>query len=280
MIESKTRETLYCVLLVLASVVLCSCARPEQPQVEEAPKVEEPVAQTASPAEILEAVKLPPPQAGEIQEKVRIVFGEAAVADRDRSPYFLVGDFNGDASQDLAVVLKPAPGKLDQLNEDFPKWMTRDPLSSVLPKPAVAANQPPLTSNPASARGIPVLAGDTLFAVIHGHGAKGWRDPDATQTYLLKNVVGDAMRTRELKAVAGLKGKPMPGIDGDVIDQRLLGQSGFLYFSHAQASYEWYDPVHYKPETLAGSVHGMKTPKNTASNSGVRKDPGMSSKAN
>ena len=280
MAYTKTRDTLFCVLLAWASLVLCSCAHPEQPLVEEQPKAQEPppVASTASQTETREAVKLPPPQPDEVQEKVRTVFGEAAIADINRRPYFLVGDFNGDASQDLAVVLKPAPGKLDQLNEDYPKWMTRDPLSSVLPKPVVATNQSPLPNNPASARGTPVLPGDTLLAVIHGHGPEGWRDPEATQTYLLKNVAGDALRTQERKEVASSKGKPMPQIDGDVIDQRLLGQLGFLYFSYTQASYEWYDPVHYKPETLASSVHGMKTPKNAANNSGVRKDPGMSSK--
>jgi hypothetical protein len=282
MVHRKTPDTLVFVLVALASLVLCSCANPEQPHVEEQPKAQEPppVASTASHPETREAVKLPPPQPDEVQEKVRTVFGEAAIADINRRPYFLVGDFNGDASQDLAVVLKPAPGKLDQLNDDYPKWMTRDPLSSVLPKPVVATNQPPLPNNPASARGIPVLPGDTLLAVIHGHGPKGWRDPEATQTYLLKNVAGEAIRTQERKEVARSKGKPMPQIDGDVIDQRLLGQLGFLYFSYPQASYEWYDPVHYKPGTLPGSVHGMKAPKNTAVSSGVRQGPRMASQGN
>jgi len=247
---------------------------------EEAPKVEAAAVSPASPTEPPEAVKLPPPQAGEIQQKVSIVFGEAAVADRSRSPYFLVGDFNGDASQDLAIVLKPAPGKLDLLNEDFPKWMTREPLSSVLPKSVVVKNQAPEPNNPASARGIPVLTGDTLLAVIHGHGPQGWRDPEATQTYLLKNVAGDSMRTQERKEVAGPKGKPMPQIEGDVIDQRLLGQPGFLYYSYAQASYEWYDPVHYKPETVVVTGHGMKPPGNSSMSSGARRDTRMSPKGN
>jgi hypothetical protein len=72
----------------------------------------------------------------------------------------------------------------------------------------------------------------------------------------------------------------MPDIDGDVIGETLLGQSGFLYFSYTHLSYEWYDPLHYKAKDKAGSVHGMKAPKNARSNSGVLKGPGMSSKAN
>lgn len=280
MVNSKTRAILFCVLLALTSIVLNGCEKPEQPQTEERPKPpEQPVSPTASLTETVEVAKLAPPQPEEIEEKVRLVFGEAALADRSRRPYSFVGDFNGDDSQDLAVVLKPAPNKLDQLNGDYPRWLTRDPLSSSLPKSVIAANRPARTEDPASARGLPVLSGETLLAVIHGHGPRGWRDPEATQTFLLKNVVGDAMRTRERTEVTGVKGKRMPQIDGDVIDQRLVGQSGFIYFSLAQGSYEWYDPIHYKPEGSAGPAHGMKS-KNTGANSGGRQGEGMSSKGN
>src|SRR5437762_6379414 len=73
------------------------------------------------------AVK-PAPKVAEVQEAVKRVFKDAAVIDTRYNPNFLTGDFNGDASQDLAVILKPA--KLDQLNEEYPPWLLRDPLSN------------------------------------------------------------------------------------------------------------------------------------------------------
>ena len=267
MLERRTRETLFCLLITLASVGLWGCARPEQPpeqsRIEEPAKVPEPQATSAAgPPETVEAEKLPPPQPDEVESKIKVVSGEAAVADKARSPYFLVGDFNGDGSPDLGLALKPAPERLDQLNQEYPKWMTRDPLSEVLPKPVVAVNRTPDPIDPAGAFGISVLPGDSLFAIIHGQGPKGWRDAEATQTYLLKNVTGDAMRTQERKEVAGMKRNPGPQIDGDVISERLLGQSGFLYFSYSGLTYKWYDPVHFKAEIMARPFHGMKAPKN------------------
>ena len=53
------------------------------------------------------------PKLTEVQEAVKRVFKDAAVVDTERNPQFLAADFNGDASQDLAVVLRPV--KLDKL---------------------------------------------------------------------------------------------------------------------------------------------------------------------
>src|ERR687891_717454 len=47
------------------------------------------------------------PKLVEVQDAVKRVFKEAAVIDTTYNPNFLVGDFNGDASQDIAVILKP-----------------------------------------------------------------------------------------------------------------------------------------------------------------------------
>src|SRR4030095_1438170 len=57
------------------------------------------------------AAKLP-----EVQEAVRRVFKDAAVVDSTFNPSFITGDFNGDSAQDLAVILKPVPDKLAEMN--------------------------------------------------------------------------------------------------------------------------------------------------------------------
>ena len=98
-------------------------------------------------------------------------------------PSFIDGDFNGDGSRDLAVVIKPAPNKLADLNEEFPNWILKDPFSS---------DQPRIPR-------LRVAADDTLLAVIHGYGPNGWRDSQATQTFLLKNAVGSGMAAFRLR---------------------------------------------------------------------------------
>ena len=49
------------------------------------------------------------PKLVEVQDAVKRVFKDAAVIDSNYNPNFLAGDFNGDTSQDIAVIIKPAP---------------------------------------------------------------------------------------------------------------------------------------------------------------------------
>src|SRR5262245_30375305 len=90
-------------VLVLSFVaLLAGCARPPaQPLVEEPPAPQPARSPEANKAP--EPIKLPPPERSEILEAVKRIFGDAAIPDESRNPSFLVGDFNGDASQDLAV---------------------------------------------------------------------------------------------------------------------------------------------------------------------------------
>lgn len=238
-------------VIVIASVALFGCAKPpvRQPVVEQTsvPPASEAVSQPPQRAEMLE---LPPPKPEEVQEVVKRVFKSAVVIDPNRNPSFLVGDFNGDLSQDLAVILKPAEGKLSELNQEFPRWIAREPLRDVLlPKSKVLAHLVaggPL-ANPAAGQTIRFEQADVLMAIIHGYGPEGWRDPEATQTHLLRDVIGTNMRTLPFKgAVKAYKGiRPFPTIYGDLIQQTLIGQSGFLHFTGG--IYGWYDPKNYKP---------------------------------
>ena len=52
--------------------------------------------------------------------------------------------------------------------------MLKDPFTPIKPE------MPPLR----------VEENELLLAVIHGYGTQGWRDAQATQTYLLKNAAG------------------------------------------------------------------------------------------
>jgi hypothetical protein len=184
-------------------------------------------------------VKLPPPEMPQVQAAVRRVFKDSAAIDESHNPAFVAGDFNGDLSQDLAVIVKPSPGKVADLNELYPAWMLRDVF------------QPP-DPNKVSLR---VEDNDVMLAIIHGFGDTGWRDEQATQTYLLKNAVGPSMSVHEGKSfVAANSKKSLPGIQGDLIGEVLRGASGYLYFSGP--TYSWYDPKTFKGGTRVATVHG------------------------
>jgi hypothetical protein len=187
----------------------------------------------------------------DVQEATTRVFKGAVVIDTNHKPSFLVGDFNGDLSQDLAVVLNPAEGKLAELNQEFPNWIAREPVEALLAKFKPVAH-PVAEKRPNASAGQTVRfqQTDVLLAIIHGQGPNGWHDPGATQTHLMRDVVGKDMRILPYQQAAKIyKGvKPFPSVFGDLIQETLVGQQGFLHF--AGTIYGWYDPKNYKPQPV------------------------------
>ena len=208
----------------------------------EKPKVEAPPVQVAQQNEAAQpqvASNIPPPDLNAVQDAVNRVFKDKARIDMSRKPYFVAGDFNGDGSQDIAVVLQPTPEKLADLNEEFPNWILKNPFA-----PGAESRVPRLR----------VAAHDSLLAVIHGYGTKGWRDPEATQTFLLKNAIGSGMNARDAKDVRKANsGTKTPHLSGDVISQVVNGSQGYLYF--ADATYSWYDPKTFQEQPETGMAH-------------------------
>ena len=226
------------VTVLILAWVLASCSKAEKPKTEIAPSL---VAST-EPAE--PAADMPPPEFDDVKDAVWRVFKDSVQIDSSRKPHFIAGDFNGDRSLDLAVAIRPNPDKLVDLNEEFPSWILKNPFAGAEPQ-------------------IPrlrVAASDSLLAVIHGYGADGWRDSQATQTFLLKNAVGSGMTVREAKNVAKTSVKKTPYLRGDVIGQVMDGNPGFLYF--AGATYSWYDPKSFHEESGSAMAH-MRTKQRT-----------------
>lgn len=222
-------------LYVISLSFLAACATAPK-QVAEAPPSFQPTSQaTPVPIGIGQEAKLV-----EVQDAVRRVFKEAAVIDTNVKPSFLAGDFNGDSSQDVAVIVKPA--KIDEMNQELPPWLVREPRN----------NKPPTMR-------LKIDKDDVLLAVIHGYGTNDWRDPQATQTFLLKNVVGSDLHVESGKDFAKAhSGKRLPRPQGDLIAQTVQGTPGYLYY--ATATYSWYDPKTFKGETQqTRMVHAPRT---------------------
>jgi len=221
-------------LFVLTTVLVTGCGSSKPAIVEQAPVAYQATPQ-ATPAKIVpaDAPKLP-----EVEEAVKRIFKDAAVIHPDYKSSFLTGDFNGDTSQDLAVVLKPVPEKIAEMNEQA-TWLLRDPRIPYNPRAPLHVEKD-----------------DVLLAVIHGYGANDWRDPEATQTFLLKNVVGSGLRVQNGKEfVQNSSGRKLPRPQGDLIGETLKGSEGYLYYS--VATYSWYDPKTFTGEPEApGAFHG------------------------
>ena len=72
------------------------------------------------------------------------------------------------------------------MNQELPPWLVRQP-----------RNQQSGSSARNQSR-----KNETLLAVIHGFGANHWRDPDATQTFVLKDVVGQNLKVHSPKSLS------------------------------------------------------------------------------
>jgi hypothetical protein len=242
-------------LIALACILSPGCAEPQQQQQRQVIAEAPPPPPEANPTPEIVTARSDaalPPELKEVGGAVERVFKGAVTIETGREPSFIVGNFNDDQSQDIAVVVKPTPGKLTEINDELAPWILVAPVQPApknLPYPAAHAEA-------IKRQRVQIEEGDVLLAVIHGVGSNGWRDAQATQTYVLKGSVGDKMKAQAYKQfLREGKGKgPLPRLRGDVIAQTVGGQSGFLYYNGAK--YDWYDPRSYEPEAPAKMVHG------------------------
>jgi rhodanese-related sulfurtransferase len=232
-------------LISLSFVAACSSSS-KQPVAEAPPAYQATPQSTPVRMGVAQAPKLV-----EVQDAVKRVFKDAAVVDTKHNPHFLAGDFNGDRSQDIAVIVKPV--KLDEMNQDLPAWLIREPRS----------NKPPTVR-------LRVEKDEPLLAVIHGYGTNDWRDTQATQTFVLKNVVGNDLRVENRpEFVKAHSGRKLPRPQGDLIRETLNGTPGYLYY--AVSTYSWYDPnsstanapeprMVHRPRTMRAHAQAQKAP--------------------
>jgi hypothetical protein len=224
------KHLLFFAVLSLASA--CTQAPPPT-RVQESPA---PGPETNPEPESIPITRIPPPKPAEVSKTVTRIFKDIVTIESNRQPYFIAADFNGDLSQDLAVIVKPIPGRLADINDRFANWILVDPAR--IPRQRAR-----------------VVEGDVLLAVIHGFGTSGWRHSQATQTYVLKNVSESPIRARLHKQVVSADNSgQLPRIWGDVIEHTINGHSGFLYYNGSK--YAWYDPQTYTPSPPPRIVHG------------------------
>jgi hypothetical protein len=132
----------------------------------------------------------------------------------------VTGDFNGDGSEDVAIVVRPSAERGYEINDAFRNWIVQD-----LGHEMAGRSQAPQPR---------VEKEETLLAVIHGHGPAGWRNPEARQAYLLKHAAMDKLRVvrKEKEARATSAG---PLLRGDaIVDEGAEAPTRFLHWAGAR----------------------------------------------
>jgi hypothetical protein len=219
--------TAYCLL-----VLFSGCAQRKQPLKENAIVTPAPTEQPQDRSAD-KPIVTPPPMPSEVRQAIQRVYQRSVTVYAKRNGHFIAGDFNGDRSQDIAVIVKPGEGKLADLNNDLANWTIQDAQN-------VAIHVAKTLSRPTPPAPMKVKTNDLLLAVIHGYGSTGWRDPQARQTYLLRNAVGIDLEVQPPSSVlnSATDKRKLPRLRGDVVMEKMAGQTGMLYWTGAK--YAWY----------------------------------------
>ncbi len=185
---------------------------------------------TATPVEPSERTR--PARADEVIAALARVFDKTASLDETHVPSFAIGDFNGDGSEDLAVVTKASENSLADINNELANWTLEDP--KVVPIPGTKA-----ADQLAQPKPVKVEKTDSLLAIIHGVGPQGWRNREARQTFLLRNGAGTNILVRSAGDLRrGSANSKLPPIRGDAISETMNGRHGILFWTGAK--YAWY----------------------------------------
>jgi hypothetical protein len=238
--EQKIKSILLHLLLLVTCICLAACTKPAQTGVNDSstpsPKESSATAASNQQPEPETTRDTTPPTLSEAEGALERVYGQALMPDKNHPDLFVVGDFNGDGSADIAITVAPARGRLAEINSEFANWIIVDPQKVALPDPKKAVQPAPAETGP-----VKIEQRDSLLAIIHGYGPEGWRNPQAKQTYLLKNAAGEEMRVVALKDFPGALKVMENGAKSraDIISEKLAGVAGFLYWTAGK--YVWHE---------------------------------------
>jgi hypothetical protein len=250
--EMKRRRLLRTLFLLTLASALCGCAAAPPPAGVGQPAARTTPAAQAAPAEAAASPAAPAssspaapdaqpasPTAADVRAALERTYrGAVAFDERAVASSAAVGDFNGDGSEDLMVEARPAPGRVAELNDELANWIVTEPLTVRPPDPRQFDPHQGVQKL-APREGRPrVEQADALLVVVHGYKEAGWRNPEALQTFLLKNVAGTELRPEgRLAAQAGMR-TGIPRLLGDVLHENLGGARGLLYWTGA--GYGWF----------------------------------------
>jgi len=228
--RSNSRAVALTLLIVLSCAACSKSPPPSEPR---------PVSFNSSPTPSFTA--LPQATATPAQSNLKSAASEADVAGaiarifnkaatvEDGAPTFFVGDFNGDGSEDLAVLTKPNDAALPEINDELANWTLEDPREV-----AVAEKK---TTELVHSKAVKAQRNDRLLAIIHGIGPQGWHNPEARQAFLLRNAAGSNMTVEDAASLRLSPIKSNSQARGDAIQETVNGHRGLIYWTGAK--YAW-----------------------------------------
>jgi hypothetical protein len=176
------------------------------------------------------------PTMAEAQATISRIFRTSLTVNTHRQGgQIVVGDFNHDGSQDIAIVVKPTRENLQKLNSPYAPWIVEDLSKVTLPVDRNGVRVLPAKPGPTR-----IEENEELLLIVHGYEKRGWRNPQAQQTYLLRHAVGDGLSAEPLKNMLSDTAQQSShiGIGGDVIREQMVDGAGFVYWTGAK--YAWY----------------------------------------
>ena len=233
----RQRGYSFVVLIVSAFVIAWAAACSKSPNSAELRPIPISASPTSTtPPQIQPALGLskssPTPAAPEMSEVTSAIargFDKSVTIDQGHAPAFVIGDFNGDGSQDLAVVTRASDNALSEINNELANWTLEDPHE--VPVPGTKGADQPQRAKPVKAE-----QNDQLLAIIHGVGVEGWRNSEARQTFLLRNAVGAQVT---VQAAGKMPESPRANVPlrGDAISETVNGHRGLIFWTGAR--YTW-----------------------------------------
>jgi hypothetical protein len=212
--HSRCPELLF--LLLLASALGCKTPEIKEKQPEpQARQAEAGIKEVDTP----KPAQLPAPALAEVRAALARIYHGSLILPQPTS--YVVGDFNGDGSQDLVVVAQPRAAAIVQLNDELANWIVQQPRGN--PSPGVRPQ---------------VKEGDRLLAIVHGQGGTGWRNSGARQSYLLREAAGLQLRVAPFSPSKSSADMPAMFAGRDVIHEKLRGETGYIYWDGAH--YRWH----------------------------------------
>jgi hypothetical protein len=213
-----------CFFAICAVFLLCAC-RSKPPAVAERSIPNQESVRPPEPVALTKAISRPP-SPREVEAVLHHIFGDAVVADK-RDRWYVIGDFNGDGSLDLAARVRPA--KLAAVNDPLANWTIQDASRAFFPPAGATVVYREKGSRPT------VHRDESLLAVIHGYGTDGWRNPQARQAYLVAHDGGGSLEAAS--AAHHVRGAPI-SMDRSQVIAESEPKTGFLFWTGAQ--YAWH----------------------------------------
>ena len=167
----------------------------------------------------------------EVETAVHRIFGDVVTILSTYKPPFVVGDFNGDQDEDLAVIVQPVAQKLSDVNSELANWTIQDA------EKAFVAPQGKRVITMPKAESVHVVKGEQVLAIIHGFGPNGWRNSDAKQAYLVKHAAAIFLGIASSEGEKSIQSMKIP-MKTDIIMENRNNKRGFVFWTGSY--YAWH----------------------------------------